>query len=69
MKLEGINWDGYKDAPILDNMKTIKTKLKKGSYQNLDIISNFIQLCNKKHGETITKYYVNNVFYRYFSYD
>jgi len=50
MKLEGINWDGYKDAPILDNMKTIKTKLKKGSYQNLDIISNFIQLCNKKHG-------------------
>jgi len=80
MKLEDLNWDLHKEPvvknnielsgeTILEDMKIIKATLKNGSYENLDIISNFIQACIKKYNETVTKYYVDNVFYRYFSYD
>jgi len=57
------------DTNIFEDMKEVKDRLVEGNYLNANIVAGFINGCLKKYGEEKSKYYVDNVFDKFFNYE
>jgi len=78
MKLENMKWENknitnmkiiiQKNTNIFDDMKKVKEYLKEGDFNNLDVIGGFINACIEKYGEEKTRFWFENIFYKYFTF-
>jgi hypothetical protein len=54
---------------ILQDMQKCKKELVEGSLKNKFLIARFINGCIKKYGEERARYYCENIFYKFFSFN
>ena len=79
-QLENLDWKKHvadetevikldSETTILEDMEKTKDKLIEGNLKNIQTVAKFTRGCIQKYGEKKTKYYFDNLFYKYFSYD